>query len=442
MKTPIISSALLFSLMVLLLGSCNKDDRPAELHTDSQEIVFNKYENVRYFGITNTGNSSMNYQVSSNDAFLTISPSSGILGFNEVAKIEVVANTDILDYGLHTGSILVNSNGGTRYIDVQVVKPLPDPAYLWWDIDYIKIPTGDDRDYITLRNDGESALNYQVASSSSWMEFSKTSGSLEPGKEDVIWVIANRNGLGNNLYSGIVNITSNGGNASVVVDVEVNVYSVSFFNPTYTPIDINVPGMGALQIPVLDRVNYIYPSNPGNIYYNATTMGETVNFQTLGLTLTWNETIDLSNESSPIFDLNIGADYFFLSAVNYGVHDLDMWSINYDTDYQFDEDVNVPNDNYEYYFGYYDALDNTIIYARVVGENYDAVWENGVEFDFPWIMNQGILVESDLKSISTKTNRIFKSTSDEPMTLKMKPQIAQKLRYRNAKALVNQKANR
>lgn len=437
MKTRIIYLCLFLSLFFVLFTSCKKDNRPAELNTDTQQIVFDRNESVKYFGLTNSGNTSMEYQVSTNDDFLEVSPSSGIIGFNQVARIEVKTFTNDLDYGLHTGNIYVNSNGGTRNIEVLVFKALPNPASLWWDIDYIKIPNNSDRDYITIRNDGEEPLDYNLNSNSDWIRFSSNQGSLLASQEEVVWVIVDRTGLNNNLYTGNVIINSNGGNANVSVDMEVGVYSVSFFNPTYTVMDINVPGNGAQQIPVLDRVNYIYPSNPGNIFYTASTKGETVNSQQLGLIMQWQENINLSGENSPIFDLNIGADFFFLSAANYGIHHLDNWSINYDTEYQFDEDVNIPNDGYEYYFGYYDALENSNVYARIVGTDYDAIWENGTEFNFPWTNNQGILLESDLKSGASKSERIFNKDSGVPETLKIKPQTQKKLRVRKSQPLLN-----
>jgi len=437
MKTRIISLFIISSVFVLLFASCRKDDRPAQLHTDSQEIIFKKNETVQYFGITNMGNTAMDFQVSTNDDFLSLSPANGIIGFNQIAKIQVNADIANLGYGLHEGSIHVNSNGGSRFVDVTIFKPYPDPPALWWDIDYIKIANNSDRDYITIKNDGEGILEYNLNTSSSWMSFSQSSGDLSPGQEDKVWVIADRTGLGNNLYSGHVNITSNGGDAQVSVDMEVGVYSVSFFNPTYTVVDIKVPGFEWQQIPVLDRINYIFPSNPGAIIYQAETKGETVNYQQLGLTLTWNETINLSGEVSPIFNLNISEDFFFLSARNFGSTDLDDWSINYDTQYQFDENVTVPNDGYEYYFGYYDALNNSNIYARIVGTNNDAFWENGKEFNFPWIVNQGILVESDLKSNTVKSSRAFSKTSSESEKLNIKTHTQKNIRTRNAQPLKN-----
>lgn len=388
------------------------------------------------------GDEPMDYQISSNDDFLSVSPANGTIEFNQLAKIQVIAETSGLDYGLHSGSIYIQSNGGSNFVDVTIFKPYPDPPLLWWDIDYIKIANNTDRDYITIKNDGEGILEYDLNTTSSWMSFSQNSGSLSAGEEDKVWVIGDKTGLSNDLYSGEIIISANdgGSDVSIPVDMEVGVYSVSFVNPTYSTIDIKVPGFNWEEIPVFDRINYIFPSNPGAIIYQAETKGETVNSQQLGLTLTWDETINLSEENAPVFYLNISDNFFFLSAKNYGSKDLNLWSINYNTVYEFNEDVTIPNDGLEYYFGYYDALNNSNVYARLAGTSQDAVWENGKEFNFPWTENQGILVESDLKSNIVKSSRVFTKDSSESEMLNIKPQTQKTIRTRNGHSLLN--ANR
>jgi hypothetical protein len=442
MKSIINYFSLSMLAVILLFSACRKDNRPAELNTDTNKIVFIKGEMVKYFGIVNTGTANMDYQITSSESYVNVSPSVGTLGFNGLAKIQVTADLNQLGYGVHTANLTVNSNGGTRFIDVQIYKPLPNPAVLWWDIDYIKIINSSNRDYITLRNDGEEVLSYSLSTSSSWMSFSNNDGFLEAGQDIKIWVNVDRSGLNNDLYSGTINVISSGGNAQIDVDMEVGVYTVSFFNPTYTDIDINVPGQGSQTIPVLNRVSYVYNANPGSIFYQASTKGETINNQVLGIIINWTENINLNSEESPIFDLNISNDFFFLSAKNYGSHDLDQWSINYDTDFQFDEDVSIPNDGQEYYFGYYDALDKSNVYARIVGTGNDAIWENGKEFDFTWTLNQSILLESSLKSTGVKSNRSFKNTFETPAQLKLTPNSRKAPRVRNSVSVVNTSASR
>lgn len=434
---------LLFTIssLILFFSSCKKDNRPAELHTDNSNIIFDKYDNSKYFTIVNTGNSSMNFQVSTSDDFLSITPSNGVLGFNETIKVRVDVNRDNLQIGkLHKGSLMVSSNGGTRLIDVQVYNPLPDPPVLWWDIDYIKITSTQNQDYVTIVNNGEEPLQYALTSPASWLSFSQNSGTILAGQEEKVWLNVDRSGLNSDLYSSVVNIVSNGGTGQIIVDMEVDVYSVTFFNPTYTPIEIRVSGFTNNEIPVLDRVSFIYPSNPGSISYFAKTEGESVGGQVLGLRLTWDETINLNDQSSPTFNLNISNDFFFMSVKNYGANNLDNWSINYDTEYRIDEDILIRNDGYEYNFGYYDALDNSIIYARIVGTQYDAVWENGTEFDFPWTMNQAILLESDQKKAGNiKSTRSFNKTGEIQNAIKVQPKAQTKIRTRDSQSLTNKK---
>jgi len=123
--------------------------------------------------------------------------------------------------------------------------------------------------------------------------------------------------------------------------------------------------------------------------------------------------------------------------INYGVHDLNKWSINYNTNYQFDENVYIANDNQVHYFGYYDALNNSNVYARMVGTSNDAVWENGYEFNFPWTLNQSILLESSLKTKAFKSMRDWTKDNSTEAQLKIKTQERPYLRTRNAHSLIN-----
>jgi hypothetical protein len=426
--------------LAIVFTSCRKDDRQAELNTDTSAIYFNKFENTKFFTIVNTGNSSLDYRVSSPNDFINVFPTSGLLGFNETATIEVNVDRGLLDFGLTLGDIWINSNGGTRNIAVEVFKPIPDPPVLWWDIDYLKIEAFENNDYITIANFGEQALEFNLSTAAPWISFSQSSGTLLSNQELRIWVNADRGGLSPGLYSSLVNINSNGGSAQIPVEMEVDVYSVTFFNPTYTPIEIEVPGVIPQEIEVLGRINFIFPSNPGSISYFASTEGETVNGQVLGLTLIWEETINLSNELYPIYDLNISNFFFFMSVKNYGTSSLDLWSINYDTEFRIDEDVLIPNDGFEYNFGYYDALDNTTIYARIVGTQFDAVWENGIEFNFPWTINQAILLESDQKKAGNiKSVRNFQKTAETQSAIKVTPRTQSKIRIRDSRSLINKR---
>ena len=70
--------------------------------------------------------------------------------------------------------------------------------------------------------------------------------------------------------------------------------------------------------------------------------------------------------------------------------------------YQIDENFYIPNDGYEYGVAYYDAFEDTDIYARLSGTSDDVKWSQGVEFVFPWTDNQYILLENNFKKSEAK----------------------------------------
>jgi len=140
-----------------------------------------------------------------------------------------------------------------------------------------------------------------------------------------------------------------------------------------------------------------YNNNPLSFQYSASTIGETDNGDPLGVRILWDETIDVSAYDAPTFNLNVSADYFFMAVKNSGNYYLDLWSVNYGTDYQVDDDFFIPNDGVEYGVAYYDAFTDTDIYARLSGTSDDVVWRQGIEFLFPWTDNQYILLENNFK---------------------------------------------
>jgi len=179
--------------------------------------------------------------------------------------------------------------------------------------------------------------------------------------------------------------------------MDIAVYSITFFNPVYTPIQIMATGFNTIQIEPGERHHFLFADNPLSFSYTAKTTGETDDGLQLGLEILWEEMIDVSEYQSPTFNLNVNADYFFMAIINTGNYDLDMWSVNYGNDFQIDDDFVIPNDGGEYGVAYYDAFEDTDIYARLAGTNEDVVWRQGIEFVFPWIENQYVILENNFK---------------------------------------------
>ena len=82
----------------------------------------------------------------------------------------------------------------------------------------------------------------------------------------------------------------------------------------------------------------------------------------------------------------------------------------------------IPNDGVEYGVAYYDAFNDTDIYARLSGTSDDVVWRQGIEFLFPWTENQYILLTNDFKkSAIARPNMKASSINPNKVTPFVKP---------------------
>lgn len=427
-----------FFVLILSFSACNKSNREAVMALDTHSLVFAKGQTERYFSIVNTGDKVLNYTLSSQADFISLSPTSGQLGFNQTARIKVLCDASSLDFGNHTAIIQVQSNADLQSVVVSVHKEAPLPAKLAWDVDYIKIAKAQDSAYVELSNTGESDLTYQLSSPQAFLSFTFDSGSIAPQAKKKVWVKVDRAAMADGLQAAELNVSSTGGNADIQLDVEKNVYSITFFNPCYTPITIKQKGFAEThEIAVAARYSFVMASNPSNFGYEASTQGKAADNTVLGLNIKWDETLDVSQEPSPIYDLNMNKNFFFMKVRNKGTYKLDKWSINNGTQQQIDDNITIPNDGNIYNFGYYDALSNTKVYAHLVGTtNSDAYWANGQHFTFPNTINQMVLLESSLKTTAKRVKSALKPVKTAKQAL-ISPQGKQILRHRSTQGLEN-----
>jgi len=399
MKTlKIILGLSLFISALLFTSACSKLDRPAELSIDVQTLEFNNDVLTRKFNIVNIGDELLHVEISANKEWVTVIGNNANLGHAATSIVSVQIHPEFFqEYGQYTASLSVQSNGGNFVVPIVVDYTQSAMPILAMDLDYLKFAKNSTGDYFTLYNDGTEALNFLLQSDASWLQFSPEVGTISSGSEQRINVTVDRTGLYGGVYAAEISITSNGGNAILNVDMDVNVYSITFFNPVYTPIEIQSPAFDPAIIDPGERFSYVFNNNPLSFQYSASTIGETDNGDPLGVRILWDETIDVSAYDAPTFNLNVSADYFFMAVKNSGNYYLDLWSVNYGTDYQVDDDFFIPNDGVEYGVAYYDAFTDTDIYARLSGTSDDVVWRQGIEFLFPWTDNQYILLENNFK---------------------------------------------
>ena len=418
MKTRKILLGFLFLFTLGFFSSCDKYDRPAELSIDVQLLEFDNAILSQKFNIVNLGDDFLQVYAVADQDWVTVIGSGVGLTHAQSGVITVQVHPELFsDYGIYSANLYLSSNGGDFIIPIQVYYFQSAAPELALDLDYIKFTSTTAQDYFTLYNDGGEDLDFLLQTEASWLQFTPELGTIPSGGEQRIYVDVDRTGLASGVYAAEISIISNGGDATVDLDMDVAVYSVTFFNPVYTPIEILASGFDPVVIDAGERYSFLFNDNPLTFAYSASTSGQTNLGTPLGIEILWEEDIDVSTYDSPTFNLNISADYFFMAVKNSGNYYLDLWSINYGTDFQVDDDFYIPNDGVEYAVAYYDAFEDTDIYARLAGSGYDVKWTQGVEFLFPWTENQYILLENNFKK-SSVLRAGLKSTSAQQLQVK------------------------
>ncbi|RZN36773.1 MAG: hypothetical protein EF813_06340 [Methanosarcinales archaeon] len=106
------------------------------------------------FEITNSGAGTLDWNVTSDQAWIAVSPASG----SDAGTVKVTADTTGLSGGAHSGTVTVSSNGGTKTVAVSVIVQLatdptdPEPYLTTYTISNTTIsPDGDwVEDYTTI----------------------------------------------------------------------------------------------------------------------------------------------------------------------------------------------------------------------------------------------------------------------------------------------------
>ena len=243
--------------------------QPAQLLVSPTNLNFGQTVSNLNITVNNGGDEELSWQITSDQSWLTIFPTTGTTTTEE-DQITVSVNRTGLEVGNYTGNLSVTSNGGDFNVPVQMeVTPvilIIDPNSL----DFGSVET--DLSF-TISNTGNGELNWFLTPNQSWLTANPTSGSLTNNSEDVN-VTVNRSGLSPDTYNGSISITSNGGNQDVNITMivpegpapllEVNPSSLEFGTTIdQSSFEIQNAGEATLNWNISDNQNWIsvYPTN-------------------------------------------------------------------------------------------------------------------------------------------------------------------------------------
>ncbi len=293
-------------------------------------------------------------------------------------------------------------------------------------VEKINLNYGNNRIYngFTIKNTGQKALHFQVDEQTDWLEVYNPIGEVAGRDEIEITCKVTRAGFEQKNYFGKIFINTNGGDYTIDVYMMVDMYIVTFINPVFTNIIIDIDTLENLNTQTLysrkigknDSVQYGFFTPPDFVSYYAQTSGRYTDSTQLGLMMEWNGSASLINQEIPRFFLDISKTYFHLSIIN-NFQVLNPLYINPGTQFEVLENIFIYQSSDPLPIGYYHALGNTSIRAHVAGSNSYVTWQNGSQFTFPDSINQFAIVDNyssdTIGSKSTTPSNFYQTLSSQ-----------------------------
>jgi hypothetical protein len=256
-------------------------------------LDFGETINNLKFAITNTGTGKLTWNVSSTQQWISITPQTDSTKL-ETDSVSVQINRSGLTPGNYAGQITIASNAGNQIVNVQL--SIQSPPTLSVSTNQLDFGSTLTNLTFAVSNTGGGILNWSIVSNQTWLTVNPINGS----GSFTINVYLNRSGISSGNYSGMLTVSSNGGNASVNVNMSV----ASATNPTAVILN-------ALTNITTSSVELDWAQNSDSDFkqyeiHKSTTAGFTPSTSTLVQTITTKNTINVT-----VSGLTAGTTYYF-----------------------------------------------------------------------------------------------------------------------------------
>ena len=237
-------------------------DPEPELLVSETSLDFGLAETSLTFNIQNPGTGALDWTITDNQSWLTVTPASGQTE-TETDVVTVTVSRDGLSGGTYNGTITIASNGGDETIAVTMT--VEDPPVLYVNPRLLDFSVSLTVKTFQIENTGDGTLDWTLTENESWLTINVTSGQTQT-ETDIISVTVSREGLDPGTYTGTISVTSNGGNSAVTVTMEVEAVPELTVTPksldfgttdTYHVFQIRNTGTGTLSWSLSDNQTWI-----------------------------------------------------------------------------------------------------------------------------------------------------------------------------------------
>ena len=192
------------------------------------------------YTLTNSGGTSIDWEANETQTWLSLSPTSGTLapGMSTIVSVSINSSANALAVGTYSDTItftnITNGSGNTtRSAVLTINSSAPAPGILSVTSTAglsasgtVGGPFSPTSQTYTLKNTGQSSLNWTAGKAQSWVSLSAISGTLAPGatKTMMVSINSNANSLTAGIYTDTVtfaNSTTGNGNTSRSVSLTV-----------------------------------------------------------------------------------------------------------------------------------------------------------------------------------------------------------------------------
>ena len=216
--------------MSLSVPTSTPGPNPAKLSVTPVSLAFGPTTAELSFRIQNAGGSTLNWSAQPTGGWAALAVSTGTLAAGISQDVKVRVSRVGLPAGDYQSGIQVTSNGGgasiATSINVPTSTPAPTPAKL--SVTPVSLSFGLTTAELSFRiqNTGGSPLNWSAQPTAGWAALTVSTGTLAAGGSQDVKVRVSRAGLTAGDYQAAIQLTSNGGGASVATSLDV---------PTSTP---------------------------------------------------------------------------------------------------------------------------------------------------------------------------------------------------------------
>jgi len=184
-------------------------------------------------GIRNSGSGTLNWSLSDNGTWLTLTPIGGT-STGEADDVMVSVNISGMSAGNHSATITISAAGATNTpqtvpVNLTMNPPIPSPtiAYSPSSLNFTantRFPNPPSK-ILRIRNSGSGALEWSVSDSGTWLELTPMSGIAIEEEEDEVKVLVDISGMSVGDYNATITISAKGAtNTPQTVPVNLNIF--------------------------------------------------------------------------------------------------------------------------------------------------------------------------------------------------------------------------